>query len=166
MRFGTDQDPVPPLNLLGDYGGGAMSWHSACCVHSSRRSAAGKPGDRRRDDRRCRPAHGASLSVSSPREAGRPGAVITLSAALRLVYDLRDIGRQTCCRRRDRGEVLARAAARLGIDPDTLPAREKREKLGQHPRRTDPDVPATYPSALDPGISWLGWVPDASPRVE
>ena len=52
-RFGrTGEQPTPPINLVGDFGGGGMFWRSAWSAASSRRSSSGKGQVRRRRDGR------------------------------------------------------------------------------------------------------------------
>ena len=50
--------PVPPLNLVGDFGGGAMylAFGMVCAILEAR-SSGQRPGGRRRDDRRCVEPH-------------------------------------------------------------------------------------------------------------
>ena len=122
--------PVPPLNLVGDFGGGGMllAFGIACGVIEAR-SERPRPGRRRGDDRRRGAAGDDVRRASSP-----PASGATASAAPTCSTPARrgttPTRRATAARRgrRDRGEVLRRAAR---------PARPRRRaRRAQHDRST------------------------------
>ena len=83
--------PVPPLNLVGDFGGGGMllAFGIACGVIEAR-SERPRPGRRRGDDRRRRAARDDVLRHARRRQLERRSAAPTSSTPARLVRQLRD----------------------------------------------------------------------------
>ena len=104
--------PVPPLNLVGDFGGGGCSWPSAWCAPSRGPAQRPGPGHGRGDGRRRRDADvdvpgdvagrilGASSAGNEPARHGRP-----------LLRRLQVRRRHLHLARLDRAAGLRRAAA-------------------------------------------------------
>ncbi len=122
---GTPETPVPPLNLVGDYGGGGMllavGLLSAIleCPRVGRR-----PGRRRRDVRRRRHAHDGVLRPVRRRAVGGPPARERDRRRCALLPHLRDRRREALRRRCD-GTAVLRGAVR---------APRRRRAAGGHAR--------------------------------
>ena len=105
--------PVPPLNLVGDFGGGGMllAFGIACGADRGARSGP-RPGRRRGDGRRRVAAGDDVLRAASPSGQWRDGSAAPTSStpARRGTTPTRRATAGTCRDRRDRAEVLRRAA--------------------------------------------------------
>ena len=128
---GTPDTPVPPLNILGDFGGGGMLLAGRLAERDPREPPLGDgTGDRRLDARRRGHAHGGVLRDARPGHlAGSPPGQHRRRRRPLLPH-LRDRGREAL----RRGRVLepqfyAELCARLGVavphdddDPETWAA--------------------------------------------
>ena len=106
----TGEAPVPPLNLVGDFGGGGMLLAFGVPARCSRRSAPARArwstprwSRARRCSPPCSPASSPAGSWSARARRQHP------RRRRAVVRRLRDEGRQVRGHRRDRGEVLRRA---------------------------------------------------------
>ena len=102
--------PVPPLNMVGDFGGGSMFLRLRRSRGAGRTSdVRARPGRRRGDGRRR------SRPVAHDVGVPRPGPVVRRARRQHarhrrtLLRHLRDLGRQVHRRRRDRAAVLRRS---------------------------------------------------------
>ena len=113
--IGEKDAPAPPLNLLGDFGGGAMALaFGVVCALLEARELRARPDRRRGDDRRRQPADGDDLQPQGEgplarRAAGQPAR--RRRAVLRRLSLRR---RQMARRRRVGAAVLRRARRRDG----------------------------------------------------
>ena len=132
--------PVPPLNLVGDFGGGGMllAFGVACALLEAQRSGQGQVVDAAMVD-------GASLLATMFRACGRRA----LERRARrqharhrraLVRRLRDPRRPVRGHRLDRAEVLRGAVERLGIAGETLPDAARPRELARAARRASRDA--------------------------
>jgi alpha-methylacyl-CoA racemase len=104
--------PVPPLNLVGDFGGGGLDPGVRHRLRARRARALGEgPGGRRGDGRRRRRAHGDHLRRAPLRMVEGRARRQHARHRRALLRHLRDEGREVRLDRLDRAAVL-RAAAR------------------------------------------------------
>ena len=93
--IGPADAPVPPLNLIGDFGGGGMLLAVGLLSGVLEARATGdRSGDRRVHARRCRPAARADLRPAGPGRVAGPAPVQRGRRRRPLLPDLRDRRRQ------------------------------------------------------------------------
>ena len=104
--------PLPPLNLVGDFGGGGMllAFGVACGARRGRQVGQG-PGHRRRHGRRRRAPHDLHLQPGVDRRLELRAGHQHARHRRPLLRGVRDVGRQVRLDRVDRAAVLRRAAA-------------------------------------------------------
>ena len=121
-----DAPPPVPLNLVGDFGGGAMmlAMGVLAALHEREQSGAGS-GRRGGDVRRHARAHGAVLRDARRRPLGRRARRQPAAGVRTLLPLLRDERRPVHGRRRGGGQVLRRAARRSRL----------RSRAGRHAAR-------------------------------
>ena len=125
----SGEAPVPPLNLVGDFGGGGMflAFGVVCALLEAQRSPAG-PGGRCRDGRRRRLPDGDDLRHARAAAPGATSAASTCSTPARPgTTPTRPSDGKWLADRRDRAQVLRRVhrAARARCSRD-LPAQHDR----------------------------------------
>ena len=113
------EPPVPPLNLVGDFGGGGMflAFGVVCALLEAQRLGPG-PGGRRGDDRRRRLADDRDLRPASRRACGPTSAASNLLDSGAPCYDVYETADGKCVSvGSHRAAVLRGAAgAQLGLD--------------------------------------------------
>ena len=126
--IGTDQGPVPPLNLVGDYGGGAMfmAFGVLCAFIEALRSRQGQVIDGAMiDGAALLMAQSCSQLAKGELPAGRGDNPFGGGAPWYTTYETSD-GKRVAIGAVEE-KFWQELLVRLGIDPATLPAREKRE---------------------------------------
>ena len=107
--------PVPPLNLVGDFGGGGMVSRVRHRLRAVRGARLGQgPGDRRRDERRRGQPDGDVLRAHGRGPLARPARRQCARHRRALVRRLRNRRRKARGHRLDRGPLLRRTAAAAG----------------------------------------------------
>ena len=125
-HFGrVGQPPTPPLNMVGDYGGGGMflAFGVVCAVLEARASGTG-PGGRRGDGRRRRLPHGSDLGPARHGRLQRGARHQPARHRLAVLRRVRDRRRRVGVDRIDRAAVL-RAAARAHRRSSTTTCRTR-----------------------------------------
>ena len=126
--IGTDQGPVPPLNLVGDYGGGAMfmAFGVLCAFIEALRSRQGQVIDGAMiDGAALLMAQSCSQLAKGDLPARRSDNPFGGGAPWYTTYETSD-GKRVAIGAVEE-KFWQELLVRLGIDPATLPAREKRE---------------------------------------
>ena len=129
--IGTDRGPVPPLNLVGDYGGGAMfmAFGVLCAFIEALGSRQGQVIDGAMiDGVALLMAQSCSQLARGEWPAKRCDNPLGGAAPWYTTYETSD-GKHVAIGAVEE-KFWRELLMRLGIDPDTLPAREKRENWG------------------------------------
>ena len=140
--------PTPPLNIVGDFGGGGLllAYGIACALVSTARTGNGS-GRRHRDGGRNGPADGAVLCRPPDRVLERRTRHQHARHRIAVLRHVRVRGRQVRGRGRDRAAVLRRAARRaraVGVGPARSGRPDEVERVARPcSRRASSHVPAT-----------------------
>jgi alpha-methylacyl-CoA racemase len=129
--IGTDQNPVPPLNLVGDYGGGAMfmAFGVLCAFIEALGSRQGQVIDGAMiDGVALLMAQSCGQLARGDWPARRGDNSFGGAAPWYTTYETSD-GKRVAIGATEE-KFWCELLARLGIDSDTLPEREKRENWG------------------------------------
>ena len=138
VRPRKGEAPVPPLNLVGDFGGGGMllGFGVACALLEAARSGQRPGGGRRDGGRRLAARRRCFAGLSGRQDAGREERGDEHPRYRRaLVQRLRDQGRQVRLDRLDRDAVLRGAAANASALQDLR---------RQHDRKRWPEMQALF----------------------